>query len=160
MVVFLLLTPWVIVAKSDKPVPDNQETSPEIRAEQILRQLSTTIYTARRNLPVSDTLFVENGMLVESLFAFNSRGGRVAAAADQEVTVSKVVLMTKAVQVFFKEGFAVIVITERDRETKDMTLPQLVSLARKGLGSMLEAKADQKPKALTWRVRQNPQFGA
>jgi hypothetical protein len=147
----LLLGPGTLLARSDESAQVTQrELTIEMRAEEVRKELSSATYTARRNLPMSEGLFVENGRLIEELFAFNSLASRPAVTAGEPATVWKVVLMTKAVQVFFKERFAVIVMTEGDRETKDMTTPQLVSLARRGLGTVLQIKpGEQKSKLPT-----------
>jgi hypothetical protein len=120
-----------------------------VRAEDVLKELAKSTFTARRDLPAEENIFIENGKVMEELFLLSQREHPVAVAAGKTATVSKVILMDTALQVIFHEKCGFVILTG-EQDLKNMTLPQVLDVARRGLGVMFEtSSADQKPKLPT-----------
>ena len=149
--VSLLLVSAVSSGRDPKAGPVTQDLhSPQVRAGEVFRELAKTTYTARRDLPASENIFIEDGRVMEELLAFTMRERPLAVAAGQPARVSRVILMDTAIQVLFQEKCGLVIITPDDQEVRLMSVPQLIDLARRGLNLVFEVyPADQKPKRST-----------
>ncbi len=144
LVALLFLTPAMVGADRNKAGPVGG-----VRAEDVLKELAKTTFTARRDLPAEENIFIENGKVMEELFLLSQREHPVAVAAGKTATVSKVILMDTALQVMFREKCGFVILTG-EQDLRNMTLQQVVDVARRGLGVVFQINsADQKPKLPT-----------
>jgi hypothetical protein len=145
LVALLFLTPAMVGADRNKAGPVGG-----VRAEDVLKELAKTTFTARRDLPAEENIFIENGKVMEELFLLSQREHPVAVAAGKTATVSKVILMDTALQILFREKCGFVILTGEQQDLRNMTLPQVVDVARRGLGVVFQINsADQKPKLPT-----------
>lgn len=137
VVVVALLAPRMLAAQDEKPAP----ASPDIRAAELKTELLKNTYTAKRAIPESDNIFVENGRVVEALFTMEREGHATALESGKTTSISKVVLLDRAIQVFFaNDKCALLILTKGERRTADMAPPELLELARQGIGALFTAK--------------------
>ena len=145
LVILALLGAVALKGQTEKAVqvPPVSET----RAADLLAGLSKSVYTARRTIPVSENIFVEDGRVLEGSFALTRKENPTAVAANQTVKVSKVLLLEKALHIFFADDkCALLILTKDGQGTDSMTLEQLGELARKGVGALFTSKpAPPKP---------------
>ena len=144
LVVLMLVAAGPLLGQAEKaaPAPD----AAEARAAEVQATLAKTTFLAKRAIPASENIFVEDGKIVESLFAQTRQENDTALAAGKPATVSKVLLLDKAVHVFFdNDKFALLILTKEDQKIADMTPAQLVELARKGIAALFNVKEAPKP---------------
>ena len=141
----LLLAPLPLAGQADKPATPAQP-SPEVRAAELRAELSKVTYTAKRTIPASDNIFVENGAVIEAIYQLERDQHEVAVPARQTAPVSKVLLLDRAIQVFFaSDKCALLIVAKENQHTVDMTAAQLLTLAREGIGALFTAKpADER----------------
>jgi hypothetical protein len=145
LVALLFLTPTMVGVDRNKAGPVGG-----VRAEDVLKELAKTSYTARRDLPAEENIFIEDGRVMEELFLLSMREHPLAVAAGKTATVSKVILMDTALQVLFREKCGFVILIGGGQDIRNMTLPQVIDVARRGLGVMFQTNsADQKPKLPT-----------
>lgn len=138
VVVVPIVTGAVVLAQSRKTpeVVLAEKRGAELRAE-----LSKSAYTAKRSLPASEDIFVENGQVIEALFVLTVREKPVALPAGSTTSVSKVVLLDRGLHIYFADNrCAVIVLTKDDKLIKDMSTRQLLDLAKEGIGVLFTPK--------------------
>ncbi len=137
LVVLLLITPRMLSAQEDKV------KTPEARAAELLAELSKGTYTAKRSVPASEGIFIEDGRVVEALYGPALAEYGKAIAAGQPATISKVVLLDRAIQVYFaKDKCSLLILGKGDREIKDLTDTQLLELAKQGVGALFTVKGE------------------
>lgn len=135
-VVLLMATGAVIWAQKTPAMVLAERRAAELRAE-----LARSAYTAKRSLPASEDIFVENGQVIEALFVLTVREKPLAIPAGSTTLVSKVVLLDRGLHIYFADNrCAVIVLTKDDKLVKDMSVRQLVDLAKEGIGVLFTAK--------------------
>ena len=151
LLALLLVAPGLLLAQQ-KEEPD--QTVPDTRTANVLAELSKFTFTAKRAIPTSDGIIVENGRVMEELFGWLVREHPAAIPARQTATVSKVVLLDRAVQVFFANVKCALLILSKDsKRAADMTAPELLELARQGIGALFVSKPpfeeNKKPRPVT-----------
>jgi len=123
---------------------------PDLRPVEVMKQLSTVNFTALRNIPASDSIFIEQGRVIEGLFNAALAEHEVAVAAGNQTKVSSFVILDSAIQVYLQnDTCALIILTENSLPTQSMTTEQLVNLARSGLAALFQSDApESKPPKL------------
>lgn len=142
LLLLLLMLPLAVSGDIGKDVKEGPVASqPDTRAADLLAELAKSTYTAKRAIPAMDGIFVENGHVMEGVFAQGRSDYETAVAANRSVTVSKVELLDRAIQIFFADGkCGLIVLPKEDRSIADMPLPELLDLAHKGISALFVAK--------------------
>lgn len=113
---------------------------PDLRPVEVMSQLAQWDFTATRNIPASDSIFVEQGRVIEGLFNAALADKEVAVAAGARTKVSSFVILDSAIQVYLeKDACALIILTENGLPTRPMTVEQLVHLARTGLAALFQS---------------------
>jgi hypothetical protein len=113
----------------------------ERRGAELRAELAKSAYEAKRSLPASEDIFVENGQVIEALFVLTVREKPLAIPAGSTTFVSKVVLLDRGLHIYFADNrCAVIVLTKEDKLIKDMSARQLLDLAKEGIGVLFTAK--------------------
>ncbi len=141
VLLLLLLAPRTLSGQAETAGPAVQP--PDTRAADLLAELGKSTYTAKRAIPATENIFVESGRVMDGLFSRARQEHGTAVAAGKITTVTKVVLLDRAVQVFLeKDQCALIILPKEDQFVKDMTLPQLLELARAGLGTLFNSKPE------------------
>ncbi len=113
----------------------------ERRGAELRKELAKSAYTAKRSLPASEDIFVENGQVIEALFVLTVREKPVAIPAGSTTSVSRVVLLDRGLHIYFADNrCAVIVLTKEDKLIQDMSTRQLLELAKEGIGVLFESK--------------------
>ena len=139
LIVLMLVALCLLADQVEKtaPVPPVSDT----RAADLVAELSKFTYTAKRAVPASENIFVEDGRVVEALFALTRQENPTAVAAHRTAAVSKVMLLDKAIHVFFADDkCALLILTEKDQTIAAMTPEQLLKLAQKGIAALFVAK--------------------
>jgi len=137
-VVVLMVTGAVVSAQSGRTP---ERVLAERRGAELRAELAKSAYTAKRSLPASEDIFVENGQVIEALFVLTVREKPVALAAGSTTSVSKVVLLDRGLHIYFADNrCAVIVLTREDKLVKDMSARQLLDLAKEGIGVLFASK--------------------
>ncbi|MBI3667472.1 MAG: hypothetical protein HY236_14805 [Acidobacteria bacterium] len=147
----MLAVPGLLVAQQ-KEAPE--QMAPDTRAADLQVELSKITFTAKRNIPSSDGIIVENGRVMEELFGWLVREYPAAIRARQTAAVSKVVFLDRAVQVFFADGkCALMILAKEDRLATDMKGPELLQLVRQGIDALFVSKPpleqNKKPRPVT-----------
>jgi hypothetical protein len=118
----------------------------DTRPAQMLLELNKASYAAKRAVPASDNIFIENGRVIEALFTLTRQENPVAIPAGQPAVVSKVILLDKAIHVFFQgDKCALLILTKEDQKVSEMTVEQLLDLARKGLTALFTVRTPKVP---------------
>ncbi len=134
----LFLMPVLLVAQTEKAPP--AAAAPDTRAADLLAELSKSTYTAKRAIPATDSIFIEDARVIEALFN-SARDRGIAIPSSKPATISKVLLLDRAVQVFFADGkCALLILAKEDQRVESMTLAQLADLAKKGIAALFAAK--------------------
>ena len=122
----------------------------ENRSAYLLAELSRSPYTAKRPIPASEDIFIDNGQLIEALFKLTAKEKPVAIQGGKTAQVSRVLLLDKALQIYFDNKCALIVITKDDQLVVQMTPQQLLDLAREGIAALFATEGDQnRPRPVT-----------
>lgn len=136
-IALLLAAPLPLVAQL--PGAGEEWHPPDLRPVEVMNQLSKWDFTANRNIPASDSIFVEQGRVIEGLFSAALAEKEVAVASGARTKVSSFVILDSAIQVFLeKDACALIILTENGLPTQAMTVEQLVNLARAGLAALFK----------------------
>jgi hypothetical protein len=144
LIVLMLLAAGPLYGQPEKAPPG--PTPEQIRAGELKGTLAKYLYVAKRAIPASENIFIEDGKVIEALFVMARQENGVALPAGQSAPLSKVVLLDKAVHVFFGEDkFAVLILTRDNRSVADMTTAELLDLAKKGLAALFTVKDPAKP---------------
>jgi hypothetical protein len=145
LIALLLLAASPLNGQAEKAAPP--AVTADTRPAELLKELSARTFTAKRAIPTSDGIFVENGRVVEALFALGRQENPIAIAAGKTATVSKVLLLDKALHVFLAgDKCGLLILTREDKPTADMKLPELRKLALEGLGALFtEGEQPKKP---------------
>ncbi len=143
-IVLLLFAAGPLLGQAEQPAAP--PSAAELRARDVTAALARFTFTARRAIPASDNIFVEDGKVIEALFALARQENGVALPAGQSATVSKVVFLDKALHVFLAhDKFAVLILTKDNKSVADLSVDQLVDLAKKGLAALFTVKDAAKP---------------
>ena len=149
----ILLAAPAAAAQGNRPTSDKKLSDSELAAKskEILAELTQSEYRARKDIPLVDCNFVEDGKVMEGIF--NSNLGDAKVLRSGTVTkVSSVKLMEHAVQVYFaSDTLGVIGIYTPQVDTSTMSVKDLVEMARKSLAPLfdavkVDAKVEGKPK--------------
>lgn len=133
----LLLAPPLL---AQLPGGTEEWQPPDLRPVEVMSQLTQRDFTATRNIPASDSIFIEQGRVIEGLFNAALAEKEVAVAAGARTKVSSFVILDSAIQVYLeKDTCALIILTENGLPTKPMTVEQLVKLARSGLAALFRS---------------------
>jgi hypothetical protein len=136
--VLMLLVAGPLIAQAEKPA--------DTRADNVMAALNKLTFTARRPIPASENIFVEDGKITEALYALAREQNGVALPSGQTAKVSKVLLLDKALHVFFAEDkFALLLLGKDNQSVNEMTTGQLLEMARKGIGALFTIKDPAKP---------------
>jgi hypothetical protein len=112
----------------------------------VLAALNKLTFTAKRAIPASENIFVEDGKITEALYALAREQNGIALPAGQTAKVNKVLLLDKALQVFFADDkFALLLLGKDNQSVTEMTTQQLLEMARKGIGALFAIKDPAKP---------------
>ena len=143
----LLLAPPLL---AQLPGGTEEWQPPDLRPVAVMSQLTQGDFTATRNIPASDSIFIEQGRVIEGLFNAVLAEKDIAVAAGARTKVSSFVILDSAIQVYLeKDACALIILTENGLPTKPMTVEQLVNLARSGLAALFRS---DKPESKTPRL--------
>jgi hypothetical protein len=121
--------------------------SPQFLAEEVRSELAKATYVARRDLPASETIFVEYGGVREDLLVWED--STPAIRAGKRGTVEKVVVTERSIQVLFREKCGIIILPYDVGDLRDKNVPELVDLARAGLNTVFQLWEVRKPKLPT-----------
>jgi hypothetical protein len=140
----MLLSAGPLFAQAEKAAPP--PAAPDTRAADVVATLNKSTFTARKAIPASENIFIEDGKVIESLFNMARQENGVALPAGRTAAVSKVVLMDKALQVFFaNDKFALMILTKDHKSVDDMTADQLVELAKQAMVTLFSTKEGTTP---------------
>lgn len=146
--VALMLATTGIFAPAEQPQQPAQPR--DTRPADLLKELSRSVYIAQRNIPASDGIFIEEGRVVEAMYALAREQHETVVPAGETTRVSKVLLLDRAVQVFFADDkCALLILPKGNKATADMTLAPLVELARNGIKALFDAKPARSPSRIT-----------
>lgn len=144
IVVLMLVVAGPLMAQAEKEAPP--PAAPDTRAADVQAVLNKSSYTAKRAIPATENIFIEDGKVIEAMFAMARQENGIALPTGQTASVSKVVLLDKALQVFFaNDKFALMILTKDNKSVNDMTMEQLVELAKKGVATLFTLKDATKP---------------
>ena len=136
LVLFLLPVPLAGQAEKDAPI-----AAVDTRPADMLIELNKATYFARRAIPASENIFIEEGKVIEALYVLTRQENPVAVPAGRVAVISKVIFLDKAVHVFFQNGkCALLILTREDQTVRDMTLEQLLDLTKKGINALFTTK--------------------
>ncbi len=143
LLILTVLAAAPLAGQTGKPTPAEPV---DTRPADLLAELGKSVYIAKRAIPACDGILVEGGRVMESVFALNRQEKPSAVSAGNKVTVSKVLLLDKAVHVFFAEDkFALLILAKEGQAVADMTLPQLLKLSEEGIRALFTAQPAEKP---------------
>lgn len=144
IILLMLLLAGPLSAQAEKAAPP--PTAPDNRAADVVAILNKSTFTAKRAIPASENIFIEDGKVIEALFALARRENGIALPAGRTAAVSKVVLLDKALQVFFaNDKFALMILTKDGKSVDDMTADQLVEMAKQAMAALFSTKEEMKP---------------
>jgi hypothetical protein len=113
---------------------------PDLRPVEVMSQLAQWDFSATRNVPASDRIFIELGRVIEGLLNAALAENKVAFAAGARTKVSSFVILDSAIQVFLEnDACALVILTKNGLPTQPMTAEQLVNLARSGLAALFRS---------------------
>ena len=136
----MLLLAMPLPLSAQLPGGSEEWQPPDLRPVEAMNQLGRWDFTATRNIPASDSIFVEQGRVIEGLFNAVLAEKEVAVAAGARTKVSSFVILDSAIQVFLEnDACALIILTENGLPTKPMTVEQLLNLARSGLAALFQS---------------------
>jgi hypothetical protein len=140
----------ILVAAALLLAPGWCSPAADMRPAALLEELSQFTYTANRAIPASDNIFIEEGRVVEELFEIEKEKFGTAVAAGETTSVSKVTVMYRAVHVFFAaDRCALLIIPPHGQLTADMSVQQLLQVARKGMEALFVVKSEKRPRRTT-----------
>ena len=146
----ILLAAPSVAAQANRPTSEKKVSDSELAAKtkEILAELTRTEYRARKDTPLVDCNFVENGKLMEGIFNSNMGDAKVLRAGTV-TKISSIKVMEHAIQVYFaSDTLGVIGINTPQVDTSVMSVKDLAEMARKALAPLFDTvKADEvKPK--------------
>jgi len=144
IIILMLLSAGPLFAQAEGAAPP--PAAPDTRAADVMAILNKSTFTAKRAIPASENTFIEDGKVIEALFALVRRENGIALPAGRTAAVSKVVLLDKALQVFFaNDKFALMILTKDGKSVDDMTADQLVEIAKQAMAALFSTKEGTKP---------------
>ena len=140
----MLLSAGPLFAQAEKAAPP--PAAPDTRAADAMAILNKFTFTAKRAIPASENIFIEDRKVIEALFGLVRRENGIALPAGRTAAVSKVVLLDKALQVFFaNDKFALMILTKDGKSVDDMTADQLVEMAKQAMAALFSTKEEMRP---------------
>ena len=140
----MVLVAGPLIAQAEKAAPP--PPSAVARAADVLAALNKSAYTAKRAIPASENIFIEDSKVIEAMFALARQQEGVGINAGQTVTVSKVLLLDKALHVFFADDkIALLILTKDNKSVDELTTNQLLELAKKGIAALFTARDVTRP---------------
>jgi hypothetical protein len=110
------------------------------KTQVILRDLAQFDYKAKMDVPVSDTLFVSNGKLMEAMYNSAMKSGKVAVKAGQVAKISQVELLDFAVAVSFADGSVTLIGTPAATiNTSTAPVADLIALGKASIAAYFDA---------------------
>ena len=146
LIVLMLLMSGSLWGQETKTAP---APPPDTRAADLLAELSKRLHRQEGHPAVRQHLR-GNGKVMEALLAMARQERPPAIPVGKSATVSKVLLLDKALHIFLADDkCALLILTKDDRVIADFTLPELLKLAQEGLGVLFTSKLTEAPRKLT-----------
>jgi len=136
VVVLALVVP--VVAQNNQSLDKLIQQKNQARANEIMKTLSQTEYKARVDVPASDSLFVDEGKIVEGTYQVALKHNKVAFKAGETAKVTQVKILDFAVQVYFNDETAIIGTGANHPDLSSMNAAELVDLAGKSIAALFD----------------------
>jgi hypothetical protein len=112
----------------------------QARANEITKTLSQVEYKARVDVPASDSLFVDEGKIVEGTYQVALKHNKVAFKVGETAKVTQVKILDFAVQVYFNDETAIIGMGANHLDLSSMSAAELIDLASKSIAALFDLK--------------------
>jgi hypothetical protein len=105
-----------------------------------LKNLAQTEYKARLDVPASDSLFVDDGKVVEGMYNVALKNNKVAFKAGETAKVTQVKILDFAVMVYFNDDTAIIGSGLDHADLSNVSAADLAALASKSIAALFDVK--------------------
>jgi hypothetical protein len=139
MILLALATP--AFAQGNRDTLEKQLAAKEKmeKTQFVLRELAQFEYKAKMDVPVSDSLFVSSGKMIDAMYNSAMRAGKVAIKSGQMTKVSQVELLDFAVLVSFADGSCTVIGTPSGTlDTKIAPAADLLVVAKESIAAYFE----------------------
>ena len=140
MVVILmaLVVPAAVAQGQDNQLDKLMQQKNQGKINEIMKSLTQTEYKARVDIPASDSLFVDDGKVVEGMYKVALKNNKVAFKAGETAKVTQVKILDFAVQVYFNDDTAIIGTTATRLVLDKSSAADITALASKSIAGLFD----------------------
>jgi hypothetical protein len=139
VVIFMALVVPAAIAQT----PNNQSQFDKLiqqkiqaKANEVLKSLTQNEYKARVDIPASDSLFVDDGKVVEGMYNVAAKNNKLAFKAGETAKVTQVKILDFAIQVYFSDETAIIATTASHLDLEKAGAADLTEMANKAISGL------------------------
>jgi len=141
VIVMALVVPAAMAQAQNNPgqLDKLAQQKNQSKINDILKNLTQTDYKARVDIPASDSLFVDDGKVVEGMYNVALKNNKVAFKAGETAKVTQVKILDFAVQVYFNDDTAIIGTTAAHVDLDKASAADLTEMATKAISGLFTA---------------------
>jgi hypothetical protein len=138
VILMALVVPAAVAQGQDNQLDKLMQQKNQAKINEIMKSLTGTEYKARVDIPASDSLFVDDGKVVEGMYKVALKNNKVAFKAGETAKVTQVKILDFAVQVYFNDDTAIIGTTATHLDLDKSGAAELTALASKSIAAFFD----------------------
>ena len=138
MILLALVVPAAAAQNNQSQLEKLMQQKNQTKINEIMKNLTQTEYKARLDIPASDSLFVDDGKVVEGMYKVALKNNKVAFKAGETAKVTKVEILDFAIQVYFNEDTAIIGSAANHMDLDKVSPADLTDLASKSIAAFFD----------------------
>jgi hypothetical protein len=138
VILLALVAPAAVAQNSGQSLDKLVQQKIQAKGTDVLKALTQNEYKARVDIPASDSLFVDDGKVVEGMYNVALKNNKVAFKAGETAKVTQVKILDFAVQVYFNDDTAIIGTTANHADVANLSVADLTDLSVKAIGALFQ----------------------
>jgi hypothetical protein len=138
VILVALVIPAVAQTNSQSSLDKLIQQKNQAKINEVMKSLAQTEFKARLDIPASDSLFVDDGKLVEGMYKVALKNNKVAFKAGETVKIKEVKILDFAVQVYFNDDTAIIGSSANHADLATVGGAELTDLVTKSVAALFE----------------------
>jgi len=138
VILVALVVPAAAAQNNQSELEKLMQQKNQAKINEIMKALTQTQYKARLDIPASDSLFVDDGKVVEGMYKVALKNNKVAFKAGETAKVIQVKILDFAIQVYFSDDTAIIGTGANHVDLSSMNAADLTELASKSIAALFD----------------------
>jgi len=138
VILVALVVPTAAAQNNQSELEKLMQQKNQAKINEITKALTQTQYKARVDIPASDSLFVDDGKVVEGMYKVALKNNKVAFRAGETAKVTQVKILDFAIQVYFNDDTAIIGTGANHVDLSSMNAADLTELASKSIAALFD----------------------